>query len=526
MSSNIKILDCTLRDGGYINDWHFGKTPIKRIINKLSNSNIDIIECGFLRDLPYNKDKSIFNDVEQIKTLITKKDTNKIYVAMIALGDIDPKKIAPCDGTSLDGIRITFHKDDWGKEKEAVKILMKKGYKVFVQPVGTTTYTDKELIELIDKVNDLNPYAFYLVDTLGVMYNNELLRLFSLADRNLNKDIAIGFHSHNNLQLAFSNAQALVLLQTKRNIIIDSSVFGMGRGAGNLCTELIAEYINDNVRKKYDIIPLLEIVDNFLSPIFGQASWGYSVAYFLAAIHNCHPNYATYLLNRSTMTVKEINKILKSLKEDKRNLYDKDYIADLYIKHQSHSVDDINSRIQLKKKLIDNNILVLAPGITLRSEKDKIKRYIEKYHPKIISVNFVNEEYNADIVFVSNLKRFKNICDLPQDKIIITSNIKNEVTGNSISIIDYASLLNETKEIEDNAGLMLLNLLTDLDIKNVAIAGMDGFHIDPVKNYFSKEYSNVKEHNMVLNINNLIKNEIDKVKKKINVNMITTSLYE
>jgi 4-hydroxy 2-oxovalerate aldolase len=101
--------------------------------------------------------------------------------------------------------------------------------------------------------------------------------MFYIIDHNLNKDIALGFHSHNNLQLSFSNAQELILLNSTRNIILDASVFGMGRGAGNLCTELLIQYINENIIRKYDLMPVLEIIDKYIQHLYTKHSWGYSV---------------------------------------------------------------------------------------------------------------------------------------------------------------------------------------------------------------------------------------------------------
>ena len=321
--SKIKILDCTLRDGGYINGWNFGERTIKTVISKLSQSKIDIIECGFLEDVDFDRNKTLFNSVERMREYIEPKNEHVSYVGMIAQPYIPIDKISDCDGRSIDGIRLTFHQNEIEEAFIYGQQLIEKGYKVFIQPVGTTSYSDSSLLELIKKVNQLNPYAFYLVDTLGIMYKNDLLRLFHLLDNNLNQSISIGFHSHNNLQLSFSNAQELLKLHTKRNIIIDSSVFGMGRGAGNLCTELVTHYINENIEEKYDPIPLLEIVDEHLSNIFTETKWGYSIPYYLAAVNCCHPNYASYLINKQTISVKSIHNILKQIPMSKRDIYDK-----------------------------------------------------------------------------------------------------------------------------------------------------------------------------------------------------------
>ncbi len=116
-------------------------------------------------------------------------------------------------------------------------------------------------------MNQLKPYAFYIVDTLGSMYRNEVSHRFYLIDENMDPQIHLGFHGHNNMQLAFSNAQVLGKIQTKRTLILDSSVYGMGRGAGNLPTELITQYINKNIASRYDVTMVMDIYDEYIAAI-------------------------------------------------------------------------------------------------------------------------------------------------------------------------------------------------------------------------------------------------------------------
>lgn len=181
--SNIKILDCTLRDGGYVNEWYFGKKAIENIIFNLSMSNTDIVECGFLTNKPYDPDYSLFNSVERINERITcLEKSGTMYVAMIALGEreIDPRLLSDSYKTVLDGIRLTFHPHEIDKAFEWADIIMKKGYKLFMQPVGTTNYSDKQFLDLLERINRLEPYAFYIVDTLGLMYKRISSDRFSL----------------------------------------------------------------------------------------------------------------------------------------------------------------------------------------------------------------------------------------------------------------------------------------------------------------------------------------------------------
>ncbi len=523
------ILDCTLRDGGYINDWKFGERTIKKVILNLSKSRIDIIECGFLEEKDFDKNKTIFNSVERIREYIDPKNENVMYVGMIAQPYISIDKISECDGKSIDGIRVTFHENEIEEALIYGKLLKEKGYKVFIQPVGTTSYSDSNLLKLTQKVNNLKPYAFYLVDTLGIMYKNDLLRMFHLLDNNLDESIVIGFHSHNNLQLSFSNAQELLMLHTKRKMIIDSSVFGMGRGAGNLCTELITHYINKNIEHKYDIIPLLEIVDEHLSNNFNETKWGYSIPYYLAAINQCHPNYASNLLNKQTISVKAINAILKQIPIEKRDIYDQYFIEELYIKYQSHYVNDSENLNILSDMVFDRKILVIAPGKSIDLQKNKINDFIKINNPFVLCVNFIPQLFRVDAVFISNLKRFRSLSNVntltPENtSVITTSNIAKSNEYSPI-VINYSDLLIENSIITDNAGLMLINLLNRLSIKCVYLAGFDGFSLDKSANYYSSEIINNAEIQELVKKNEAISEYLTTISREMDIHFITSTVY-
>lgn len=455
----ISILDCTLRDGGYINDFNFGRKCISEIISSLAQAKIEIIECGFLKSGANDPDKSLFGSVSAIAMHLPDNKDGTMYVAMIAYGDIPIEEIEPYDGTSISGIRLTFHEQDIDRAFDFANRLSDKGYKVFIQPVGTATYTDKALLDLIEKVNTMHPFAFYLVDTLGTMYKNNLLRMFYLVDNNLAPDVRVGFHSHNNLQLSFSNAQELIGLNSKRNIIIDSSVFGMGRGAGNLCTELLTQYINENTCEKYDIIPILEIMDEHILPVYSRKTWGYSAPYYLAAVNGCHPNYASYLMNKQSLCIRDISAIIKRLPADKKHLYNKELITELYLDYQEHNIDDSKAIEEIATLCKGKKILILAPGKTLLTHKEQIQQYIDDNSPIIFSINHIPRYHRCDRVFVSNLKRFKGIDDAVSamdGRVILTSNI---AAGGSVCTVNYSEYLIDNDIISDNSGLMLLNIL-------------------------------------------------------------------
>ncbi len=252
-----------------------------------------------------------------------------MHVVMIREEDIDEDFDKNTQDVKIDGVRILFKKENTDSAIKKAMFLKDKGYKIFLQPATVTDYSIDKFKYLIELTNEVNPYAFYIVDTLGRLQKDELLKLFNIADKNLAPDIAIGFHSHNNLQLAFSNALVLLDVDTEREIIIDSSVLGMGRGAGNLCTELLMQELNTRYGEKYDLEPIFKIYDEHLKDIYEKTSWGYSMPLFISAKHKCHPNYAIHL-DKLGLSSSEIDKILSNIPAEKKSVFDQNYMQKLY----------------------------------------------------------------------------------------------------------------------------------------------------------------------------------------------------
>lgn len=517
--NRVKILDCTLRDGGYINNWKFGKDAIKNIINHLTDAKIDIIECGFIRNEAHENDSTVFNSMQQIADVIYPKSQNALYAIMVEHHNNVYEQIPPYEETSVDIIRVTFRKNEWQEAKPHVKALIEKGYKVCIQPVGTTNYDDASLLELLKDVNELKPYAFYLVDTLGVMYRHDMRKFYYLIDNNLSGDICIGFHSHNNLQMSFSNAQEMIRLAHGRNIIVDTSCYGMGRGVGNLATELFCDYINNNLEQKYSIIPILNIVDKFLMPIYAEQRWGYDLPYFLSASAKCHPNYATYLIKKETLNIESIEKMLSLLPLDGRMEYDESLIESIYFRVQSAEMKDSDAIDTLTRKINGQEVVILGPGSSIINEKDKIEKTAKGKF--IITTNFITDQYEADAIFISNKKRLSSFKEHPKGCILSTSNlcIKNSL------VFNYSSLLGEGNA-SDNAGAMLIRLLKKVGVTKIYLAGFDGFDVDSSANYMVDGYKTFLDFDTVKKKNTDICRQLKLALCGISYEVITKSKYE
>lgn len=519
---NIKVLDCTLRDGGYINEWDFGLDKCRQILDSLAKSNIDYIETGFLTEETTTVSKTLFNSFEDIKRFVPFNIDKEKLFGMITYGKFSIEKVPDVKDSIIKGIRLIFKKTQKDKAMVYCKKLKSKGYKLFINPTFIDQFTDEEILDVIKDINDIRPYGMSIVDSMGVLKEDDLLRLYYLIDHNLNKDIALCFHSHNNLQLSFSNAQCLMKVCKNRELIIDSTVFGMGRGAGNLCTELITQYINDNYNGHYDIIPILKIIDEQINPIFAKTPWGYSVPYYLAATNHCHPNYAKYLVDKQTVPVEFINNLLKSIPDNKKSIYDANLIKQLYLDKFSKVVDDSKTVEYMKNLLTNKKILILAPGKSLKEELQKINNFIKQENPFIISLNFIPEQFKENLVFVTNMKRFTTLNNY-MTPLVVSSNIED--IPPQARVLNYSSYLNDSKMF-DNVALMLLNLFIKIGIKSVTMAGLDGFSPVATDNYVSDDLINNAKVNEFDERNDIMSEEISKLSKKININFITSTLYK
>lgn len=478
--NKIQVLDCTLRDGGYCNKCRFGFENEKKIVHGLVAANVDIIECGFLMNtVEYDEDVTRFTSLDEVAKIIPKDKEGKTFVMLTDYGKYRPEDLPEYDGASVDGLRVAFHKKDRVVALEECKEIKNKGYKVFVQAMVSLSYADEEFLDLIRRVNELEPYAFYIVDSFGMMKRKDLTRLFYLVEHNLNEKIKIGFHSHNNMQLAYSNAQSLVDLHSDRELIIDSSVYGMGRGAGNLNTELFVQYLNDNADGNYDIKPLLSIIDEILNEFYQRNYWGYSLPNYLSAAHNAHPNYAGYLDDKKTLTVENMNEIFDMMDEDKKVSYDKDYIEQLYLRYMATGKSQEEHKAEMQEKIKGKTILLIAPGKSSIEEKQKIATFIDE-DVVTISVNYNYPLVNTDYIFLSNLRRFRELETSSRKKCIVTSNIPAD---NVYIQTKYRDLLCDIEAVKDNAGLMAIKYFAQMGAKKIYLAGFDGYSHDEKENY-------------------------------------------
>ena len=340
--NDLILLDCTLRDGGYLNDWNFGNNTLTSIFKCLISSGIEIIEVGFLDERrKFDMNYSIMPDTNSVSKIYGNIDKrNSMIVGMIDYGTCSIKNIQHCNESYLDGIRVIFKKHCMHDAINFCKQIKSLGYRVFIQAVSITSYSEKELLELIELVNELKPYAMSIVDTYGLLHQDSLVQIFNIMDANLSKEICIGYHAHNNFQMGYANCIEVLNKDVKRKILVDATLYGMGKSAGNAPIELISMYMNEKFIKKYDINQILEAIEKNIIEIYNKMPWGYNLFYYISALNKCHPNYVSYLMNKRTLSIKSINKILELIDTEKKLLYSKEHIEYLYLRYKENEYLD------------------------------------------------------------------------------------------------------------------------------------------------------------------------------------------
>ena len=249
-------------------------------------------------------------------------------------------------------------------------------------------------------------------------------------------------------------------------------------------------------------------------------------AYRIRDIDGLH-FYMAYLMNKRTLSVKSINELLGKLEGEKKLLYDKDYMERLYIEYQNNEVNDRHDRERLEAEFKDKNILVLGPGVTVKTRKKEILDFIEKNNPTVISINYVPELTKPDYVFISNSKRYVQLATkLSREKhtIIATSNVTATVTGSFAYTLNFSTLMDKDSEILDNSFIMFLKTPMDLNVKKVTLAGFDGYSSTDI-NYYNEnmEYESIKSKADYLN--RYTADFLKANKNKLETEFITESRY-
>ena len=481
MNTSISLLDCTLRDGAYITGGNFGAPVIRGIISKLQDAGADIIECGWLKDDPCPPGSVYYHTPEDMRQYLSCKNPNCTYTVMIDWDRYNLSNLPFYDGTSIDAVRVVF---PHGKHQEGVEVgrqIRKKGYQVYFQAANTMAYSDAELCELAEAINGSEAACLSVVDTFGAMYPEDLERIIQVLHRQLRPEIKLGFHSHNNQQLSFALTIDFVQLlkDSGRKIVVDASLCGMGRGAGNATTELVTSFLDRKCQCHYDLDAVMDAIDIYMEYFKENYQWGYSTPNFIAGLYGCHVNNIGYLLKNHRTNARDMRNIIASLPAEDRTRYDYNLLEQMYLQNQKLYADDTAAISRLADELRGKTIFLITPGKSSLQEQTQIQARILDEKAVVIGVNAVLPGYQYDYLFFVNPARYEYTKDaypkqFRETRHIVLTSVKGVSEENEL-VIGFNRVIKRGWEYYDNAAICALRLMELLEIRRVVVAGFDYF---------------------------------------------------
>jgi 4-hydroxy 2-oxovalerate aldolase len=288
----LRVLDCTIRDGGLVNNWDFSVEFVQDLYQSLSAAGVDYMEIGYKNSPKLLNETGAgpwrYLDEQFLREVIPEKTSTKLS-AVVDIGRVDEQDILPRSESLLDLIRVCCYIKDVDEAIGLVQKFHALGYETSINIMAISRVEDNELTKALEAIKKSPVDIVYIVDSNGSLFNTDIEYLVEKFQKHLSEK-EIGIHTHNNMQLAFSNT----LVGAQHGIsFLDSSVYGMGRAAGNCPTELILSHLQKT--DNYQLAPVLDIIERLFIPLREKVEWGYIIPYTITGVLNQHPRIAMAL---------------------------------------------------------------------------------------------------------------------------------------------------------------------------------------------------------------------------------------
>lgn len=325
----VQIADCSLRDGGYVGNKNFPPEMVRGVMEGLVAAGIDYVETGFLQ--AHVTDESlVYGDSVGSRRFLPAERGRTEFVGFCDNSRYRPELLDDYDGRSFSVLKISFAKHEWREALAFARAGRYKGYQVFYQPMDAPGYTEEERAEMLEAVNEVHPSAFAIVDTFGTMYLRNLREIFQQVDGLLDPGIKVALHTHNNLGLGNALAEELAELgeASSRDVVVDGSLLGMARGAGNASTEAIAEYCNRYFGCSYDVRTIVDTIEKWVLPIHEREWWGYDLPMFVCGALRSHVDNVGWLEREARCSYGDMYGVLNAMDPALRKRYGENYRKD------------------------------------------------------------------------------------------------------------------------------------------------------------------------------------------------------
>ena len=524
----INTLDCTLRDGGYYNNWDFDRKLVDNYLHALTKSKVDYVEIGFrnlsssifMGPYAYSRDRFLEKlNISKNLQLGVMIDTKEVLSSENGIKKTIDTLLSEKSQSNINLIRFATHFSDVNSLGKIVKLTKDKGYKIAINLMQTGGKSEEQINRATKYLAQLKEIdVLYFADSLGNMREEDIIKTISLLRNNWHKDL--GIHAHNNKGLALSNT--LVALNNGVNWV-DSTVRGMGRGAGNAETEILLSELNRIYKENYRLDEIYKLAVDDFKILNSEFNWGQSLLYSLAADNNIHPTYIQEMISDSRYNDQRILEAINFMKNIPSASFNKEFL-DNFVKNQSKNnyIGNWNASNWCKNK----EVLIVGSGPSIKRHHEGIIEYIKEYKPTVLSLNINNNIEQKfidgyviakksrtvmDSVFYKNLKKplfaSKNIVSDNPDFSKIKKRLKDY--GMNFGFKKFRIEKNSCYLPNDLAISYALALATIGNAKKISLVGFDGY-----------KQNNSLQEEMIETIK-LYKNN----KKNINIYSLTPTSY-
>lgn len=498
---NFSILDCTLRDGGYYNNWDFEPEVVEQYLSSVATANIDYVELG-LRNFPKSSFLGAYAYTTEDYLNSLSLPEGPVYGVMVDAKTIlesnMPTEVAldelfvPSEKSKISLVRVAAHFKEVEHSGPIVKKLKELGYIVgfnLMQAGGKSEELIAEKAKIVASWGCLD--VLYFADSLGNMDSNEVKRIVSALRTNWSG--SLGIHTHNNMGKGLDNT--LTAIQEEVTWV-DSTVTGMGRGAGNTQTECLLAFL-DKGESKYKPKPIYELVIRHFELMQKKYGWGSSLLYFLGAQNNVHPTYIQNLLSNTHYDTDEIIGAIDFLSNLDGTTSYNGAVLDSALSF-SNDEKPVTGSTDIQNLFDNKNVLVVANGPSSEKYASAIELYIKKHKPVVISINtslYISDKLidfyviSHNSKFLSEAKKYKNLkkplilpkCRFLQSELKELKDLKLIDYGFKVVNTTFATNGTFTIAPYDITSAYILGALLESKVKSISVVGFDGYKQDDIR---------------------------------------------
>ena len=491
MTKNFKILDCTLRDGGYYNNWNFSNDIVNDYLKTMSVVGVDFVELGFrsfqtknFKGPTWYTTESYLNSLSIPKNLTLGVMVNASELILHPLGFSNATKLIFTDAkkSKVKLIRLACHFEEFSETAKICKILQKMGYLVGINLMQISEQTEEKITSVAKVAQKISPNVLYFADSLGGMVPSQISNIIKAFRQHWKG--ALGIHTHNNLGKAIANSLAALDLGVTW---LDSTITGMGRGPGNAQTEYLLIEMQQIKKIKLDILPLLKLIKKHFEPLQQKYKWGTNSYYYLAGKYGIHPTYIQSMLE-GYFDEDEILAAIEQLKNGEGKRY-----------NVALARSDFQKPMELTKghwspitKIKNKEVMILASGPKANDYKQELEKYIRIKKPFVIALN-TTVNINKELIdvfaachplrLIADANLYKSLTSpLVVPVSLLSKNLKEKFKN--LKLLDFGVGIKENYfEFNKTSAVVprlyalayALSIATSGEASKILLAGFDGF---------------------------------------------------